>query len=287
MRDDQMEGRRPCRVVAALAGALAGVLMLTEIASAERGYTTWYGPGFHGKVMASGRVFDENDPTTTASNQFPFGTWLRVTNPNNGRIVYVQVRDRGAFAHALDLSRAAYFQLDPPNPWGFWVDYEVVPGPGEAPRAAATQPSSRGAAAHAPLRLVPRLAAASAPSPSAASAPRPSAARPTPAPTPIPTHRPAAEHVVAVGETLSSIARLHRLPVAPLIAWNGLDHPDALVVGQTLRLTAPTRRYVVQPGDTLNGIAEALGVPLAAILERNAIDNPDALVVGQELVVLN
>ena len=287
MRHGQSGSGRPGRLLGAVVGGVASLALLTGVASAERGYTTWYGPGFHGRVMANGWIFDENDPTTTASNQFPFGTWLRVTNPNNGRLVYVQVRDRGAFAHALDLSRAAYFQLDPPNPWGFWVDYEVVPGPGEAPRAAATQPSSRGAAAQASLRLVLRPVAASAPRPSPASAATSSAVRPTPAPTPTPKRRPATEHVVGVGETLHSIAKRYGLPVSRLIAWNGLAHPDALVVGQTLRLTAPTRRYVVRPGDTLNRIAEALGVSPAAILEGNAVVDPDALVVGQELVVPN
>src|SRR5262245_46251189 len=127
MRNALLDGRRCHRVVAACVGALAGAVLLSGVASAERGYTTWYGPGFHGKVMASGQIVGQDDPTTTASNQYPFGTWLRVTNPNNGRFVYVQVRDRGGFGHALDLSRAAYFELQPPNPWGFWVEYDVVP----------------------------------------------------------------------------------------------------------------------------------------------------------------
>src|SRR5437867_6993054 len=105
MRHGQSGRGRPGRLLGAVVGGVASLALLTGVASAERGYTTWYGPGFHGRVMASGPIFDENDPTTTASNQFPFGTWLRVTNPNNGRVVYVQVRDRGAFAHALDLSR--------------------------------------------------------------------------------------------------------------------------------------------------------------------------------------
>lgn len=277
-----MEGRRPGRVVVALAGALAGVVLLTEIASAERGYTTWYGPGFHGKVMASGRVFDENDPTTTASNQFPFGTWLRVTNPTNGKVVYVQVRDRGGFGHALDLSKAAYFQLDPPNPWGFWVDYEVVTGPGEEPRAAAVQPSSRGPAPRPSgpvLRPVvasePKAASASAAKPAPSIAARPPAAKPTP-----PT-----EHAVAAGETLRSIAERYDLPLGSLAAWNGLDNPNTITIGQRLRLTAPTRVYVVKVGDTLNGIAGALGVSRETILAGNKIEDPNHLVVGQELVV--
>jgi rare lipoprotein A len=275
----QTEVRAPGRLVGALVGGVASLVLLTGVASAERGYTTWYGPGFHGRVMASGQTFDENDPTTTASNEFPFGTWLRVTNPGNGRTVYVQVRDRGAFTHALDLSRAAYFQLEPPNPWGFWVDYEVVPGPGEEPRAAAVQPTSRGAEA-APPRLVPkaagpRLIAVKATAAAPAAAASPPAASP----------KPAAEHIVGVGDTLFKIGQRYGLPLRSLIEWNQLERPDSLSIGQTLRLSAPGRRYLVQRGDTLNSVAERLGVSRAALLEQNQIDDPNALAVGQVLVV--
>jgi rare lipoprotein A (peptidoglycan hydrolase) len=307
MRNDLQEGRRHVRVVAAWVGALGGALLLGGVASAERGYTTWYGPGYHGRVMASGRIFDQNDPTTTASNQFPFGTWLRVTNPNNGRVVHVQVRDRGGFTHALDLSRAAFFELEPPNPWGFWVEYEVVPGPGEEPRAAAAAASARGTArepAAGGLRAVgakaPAGAPAAAPSapkpasqakPAAAVAPKPAAPKPAAPPKQAAEPKPAAagaaatEHVVETGETLRRIAERHGLSVSSLVAWNGLENPDAISVGQTLRLRAPTRQYVVKAGDSLNGIAAELGVPREVILARNEIEDPDHLAVGQELVV--
>src|SRR5688572_31150805 len=109
-----------------LSASLIGLslaLASVGLAAAERGYTTWYGPGFHGNVTANGDRFDENNPTTTAAAyRYPFGTWLKVTNPANGKSVTVRVNDRGAFSHALDLSKAAFFALEPPNSWGFWVD---------------------------------------------------------------------------------------------------------------------------------------------------------------------
>jgi len=53
----------------------------------------------------------------------------------------------------------------------------------------------------------------------------------------------AAVHVVQRGETLSKIAWQHRVDQKELAAWNGLQNPDALRVGQRLRLVPP-RGYV-------------------------------------------
>jgi rare lipoprotein A (peptidoglycan hydrolase) len=80
------------------------------------GLATWYG-GADGygpeDVMADGSNFDPNDPTLAAANRWPLGTRLRVCYLE--RCIDVQVRDRGAFSHALDLSYAAFSQLAPPG----------------------------------------------------------------------------------------------------------------------------------------------------------------------------
>jgi lipoprotein NlpD len=49
----------------------------------------------------------------------------------------------------------------------------------------------------------------------------------------------AAEHVVARGETLYSIARRYGLTVRELAAWNGIAPPYMVYPGQRLRLNAP------------------------------------------------
>jgi len=56
-------------------------------ALADEGIATWYGQPYQGRRMANGQVYDMNDPTTTASNRFPLGTWVRVTNPANGHSI--------------------------------------------------------------------------------------------------------------------------------------------------------------------------------------------------------
>jgi rare lipoprotein A len=69
---------------------------------------SWYGPKFHGRPTASGERFNMY-AMTCAHKQFPFGTRLRVTNPDNNRSVIVTVNDRGPFIKGrdLDLSYAA------------------------------------------------------------------------------------------------------------------------------------------------------------------------------------
>lgn len=112
-------------VFAALAGDLAKQVGLVPAGSctpqpppfrALHGVATWYGEYFHGNVMANGQVYDMYDPTTAASNLFPFDTMLRVTRLDNGKSIIVRVTDRGAFRFPIlvDLSWAAFGELGLP-----------------------------------------------------------------------------------------------------------------------------------------------------------------------------
>lgn len=73
-----------------------------------RGVASWYGPGFHGNLTASGERFNQY-ALTAAHQSLPFGTQVRVTNLNNGRAVVVRINDRGPFTggRVLDLSKGA------------------------------------------------------------------------------------------------------------------------------------------------------------------------------------
>ncbi len=70
---------------------------------------SWYGPGFQGRPMANGAVFDQSNPTIAASRTLPFGTRLVLANLANGRELSVVVQDRGPYGTlcSLDLSHAA------------------------------------------------------------------------------------------------------------------------------------------------------------------------------------
>ena len=115
-------------------GSAAAAVAPTMVAS-------WYGEPFHGRVTASGTVFDKN-AFTAAHKTLPFGTVLRLTNPANGRSVLVTVTDRGPFVlgRALDVSEAAARELGMIAAGTATLRVELAPSdsvpPGPAPKAA-------------------------------------------------------------------------------------------------------------------------------------------------------
>ncbi len=73
---------------------------------------SWYGDEFHGRPTASGEIFNMYD-YTAAHRTLPFGTRLRLINPENGRSVVVRINDRGPFVRGrdIDISYAAARKL--------------------------------------------------------------------------------------------------------------------------------------------------------------------------------
>jgi rare lipoprotein A len=80
--------------------------------NSQRGLASWYGPEFHGKVTSNKEIYDMYD-LTAAHPTLPFGTYVRVTNLDNGKSVVVRINDRGPFAKGriIDLSYAAATKL--------------------------------------------------------------------------------------------------------------------------------------------------------------------------------
>jgi rare lipoprotein A len=74
----------------------------------ETGVASWYGPKFHGKLTASGEVFNQ-EKFTAAHQTLPWGSRVKVTNLTNGKSVDVRINDRGPFGKGriIDVSRAA------------------------------------------------------------------------------------------------------------------------------------------------------------------------------------
>jgi rare lipoprotein A len=72
------------------------------------GYASWYGPGFHGRLTASGEVYNQH-ALTAAHRTLPLGSRAVVTNLANGQSVQVRITDRGPFirGRVIDLSRGA------------------------------------------------------------------------------------------------------------------------------------------------------------------------------------
>ena len=74
----------------------------------ETGLASWYGPKFHGKLTASGEVFNQ-EHFTAAHPTLPWGSRVKVINLDNEKSVDVRINDRGPFKQGriIDVSRAA------------------------------------------------------------------------------------------------------------------------------------------------------------------------------------
>ncbi len=77
------------------------------------GTASYYANFFHGRLTANGERFDMHD-FTAAHRTLPFDSVVRVTNLNNGKVVFVKINDRGPYVgnRIIDLSKAAAQQLD-------------------------------------------------------------------------------------------------------------------------------------------------------------------------------
>ena len=88
----------------------------TSILEVRQGLASYYGPGFEGKLTASGIPFSKS-AMVAAHPTYPFGTVVRVTNLANQRNVVVRVVDRGpgsgprADGVVIDLSSGAASNL--------------------------------------------------------------------------------------------------------------------------------------------------------------------------------
>ena len=101
----------------------------------QTGVASWYGRQHHGKLTASGEVYDMN-ALTAAHRTLPLGSRVRVTNLDNGRSVDVRINDRGPFAgnRLIDLSYAAARRLGALGAGVFRVGLRPVAGPDSAER---------------------------------------------------------------------------------------------------------------------------------------------------------
>jgi rare lipoprotein A len=103
-----------------LLSILCSIILLTSCAgksyfrsgNVQKGLASWYGPDFHGKLTSNKEIYNMH-ALTAAHKNLPFGTYVRVTNLNNGKSVIVRINDRGPFVKGriIDLSYAAAKKL--------------------------------------------------------------------------------------------------------------------------------------------------------------------------------
>lgn len=99
-------------------------------------------------------------------------------------------------------------------------------------------------------------------------------------------------HVVAQGETLSSIALRYEASLSRVVEANELTNPNLIRVGQKLTIpggkgggssTGSASFHVVRAGDTLGSIASKYGLSVSQLAEANGITNPSLIHVGSRL----
>src|SRR5690554_3869942 len=57
---------------------------------------SWYGHPFIGRTTASGEMYTGED-LSAAHVAWPFGTWVQLVNPDNGKTIAVRITDRGPY----------------------------------------------------------------------------------------------------------------------------------------------------------------------------------------------
>jgi membrane-bound lytic murein transglycosylase D len=103
---------------------------------------------------------------------------------------------------------------------------------------------------------------------------------------------------VRSGETLSSIARRHGMPLSTLARLNNMDPGDALVKGQRLIIKASIRRYreeqshtgrrvlyTVRSGDTVFSISRQFEISVTQLKSWNGLNRRHQIKAGQRLVM--
>lgn len=111
----------------------------------QEGIGSWYGKKFHGQKTSIGETYDMF-AMTAAHPTLAVPSYVRVTNPANGRSVVVRVNDRGPF-HAdriIDLSYTAAHKLGYINNGSARVIVEaIIPGDSTGTTYAAVTPPPR------------------------------------------------------------------------------------------------------------------------------------------------
>ena len=112
-----------------------------------------------------------------------------------------------------------------------------------------------------------------------------------PAPAAVPSSE-SGTYTVKPGDTLSGIALKFNTTVRQLADLNGIQNPNEIQAGSTLRLTGnpPAQStetiYIVKPGDTLSGIAVKFNTTVSRLAEANGISNPDHIEAGWKLKIV-
>lgn len=79
----------------------------------QTGKASWYGKKFHGRTTASGEIYNMYGKSA-AHKTLPLGTYVKVINLSNQKMIIVRINDRGPFikGRVIDLSYTAAREID-------------------------------------------------------------------------------------------------------------------------------------------------------------------------------
>ncbi|TBL77876.1 LysM peptidoglycan-binding domain-containing protein [Paenibacillus thalictri] len=92
-------------------------------------------------------------------------------------------------------------------------------------------------------------------------------------------------HVVQGGDTLWQLSQQYGVSTQQIVAANGLENPNQLLIGQAVIIPTSYYTYTVQPGDNIFTIAANFGTTALAIMQANRLTNPGAVYPGQQLTI--
>src|SRR5260370_37369554 len=101
----------------------------------ETGMASWYGAPYHGRLSASGEIYDQ-EKSTAAHRTLPFGSRVRVRRLDRDGSIVVRINDRGPFVKSriIDLSHAAAIRLGMMDGGVTPVTLELVETPPDDPQ---------------------------------------------------------------------------------------------------------------------------------------------------------
>lgn len=93
-------------------------------------------------------------------------------------------------------------------------------------------------------------------------------------------------HVVSAGDTIENIARRYGVESENLLADNGIQIGESLVIGQAVVIAVPEVIHTVQSGESLTEIAAAYGISLRQLYRNNfRLQGRSTIQTSQTLVI--
>lgn len=113
----------------------------------KQGIASWYGKRYHGKKTSTGEIYDMY-AMSGAHTILPLPSYVKVTNPANGKSVVVRINDRGPFKHdrLIDLSYAAAYKLRLIGKGSGLVEVEALDSSAEALQQSSSNSQAQSAA---------------------------------------------------------------------------------------------------------------------------------------------